>query len=289
LKFQVAQRVLTGILVAWPALAITLSSEESVFRIVEYYVPHWVVSAILIRVVAGLLFFLSLLILTNSFHSSWRWMLVGLVFPLVDNVFLFAGGELFASIFLFSDYRLEAVAQIFALITASIILVRHKNFERRKPITYIVLLLAGLGLTFIKPVYIDDWNSPYTSSPLNQPELNTFLGQYSIDVSPAESVLIVFVTTSCSYCVLTATKLGISQRNEKLPKTVMVFPGTKDAAESFLAESALNEVSFILTDHETFLKYAGNTFPSLYFATSDKTHHWTGSNFGYRALSLIEP
>lgn len=275
--------------IAWPALAMSLKSDAAAFRIVEYYIPDWIFGALVLRVVAAILFTIAILIALDRVNNVSKLLAAIVLLPVIDNLAWILGNDKFQTIFLFSNSTIESLLQTGILCLAFIGLVRRPSASFRKKWVYTVFIAMGIALSFIKPIYIDDWGTPLTSSPFTSDELYEFMGTHHPETSNEKPLLLAFFTTNCPFCSLTAVKLGISNRNEKLPQTVVIFPGTKEDAQEFLMNSGLEQVTYLLVDKDTFLHYAGSSFPSLYYTSERKAHHYTGSLFGYRALEHIAP
>lgn len=176
---------------------------------------------------------------------------------------------------------------ILSFLLLSIFLVKEKrsiNLRLKKWWQRIIFGLVVTAFVFFKPVYLEDWQ-------LSAKIIDGSEGKelYSLDHSlvDEEPFLVPLFTTSCPHCNQAAIKLGIQERNGKLPKTLIVFPSTKEDAENFLKRNQLENVDYLLVDDQTFLKYAGNRFPSIFYVDQNQYYHWVGGQFGYAALDFI--
>ncbi len=280
-------RILSALAVLWTAIVLSLQSDDAVYRMVEYYIPNWMLAAIILRITAALLFALALLVATNRINISSKFLSAILLFPIADSSLFFFGKKSLQPLFLITGTMGESIIISLLLIFSMGFILKMKVATQTKKWIMPALLMTGIALSFIKPVYIDDWRSPNTDSELKKPVLFEFLVNVEVDFQEDEPILIAFFTTNCDYCAFAAQKMGISERNDKLPQTLVVFPGTKEDAMNFMADNKLENVQFVLVDHDTFFKYAGHTFPSLYFVTEKTIHHYTGANFGFRTLEYI--
>jgi thiol-disulfide isomerase/thioredoxin len=162
----------------------------------------------------------------------------------------------------------------------------------KKVLIYALLVIVSVGLTFIRPIYLEDW----TSNPrLSNPPSHDFVSNEDIDLIyqtayqqewQGNTLLIPFFTTTCPYCKIAARNMAVNQRLGKLPQTVVVFPGNKEDASRFLQEADLN-VDFILLNQDEFIRICGTRFPSIFFVEKDLQYHWIGSEFNNFALQKL--
>lgn len=267
---------------------ILFSADQSLFRIVEYFIPNWIYAPIIYRLYFVLLITSSLLILFRKSKKIVILHIALLILPIIDT-FLF--------IFGYKDYNLlfSHTQNIYEITTLSILTIissafiirqlKHIKVKKSKKYIFPLVVIIAIATSFIKPVYIDDWIAPEVVSKEKNEMISELNDEFNINQN--ENAVYAFFTTTCPFCKMAALKLGINERNGKLPKTYIFFPSKKEDAEAFLKSNRLKNIQYFLVEDKTFLKYAGNSFPSIYFSSNEKTYHWTGSKFNYRALNLI--
>lgn len=75
--------------------------------------------------------------------------------------------------------------------------------------------------------------------------------------------IVAFFSLTCEHCKELAFKLGILQKNNKLPPTYFVFYGNKKNVPAFFAQTKSNFPYKVLND-EDFYSYAGPTVPKIF-------------------------
>lgn len=282
-----------SVLLFWLGVALATKPELTVFRVVEYYLPNWIAATIIVRLLVIVLLVLAGLTLTGRISRFGKYIIpVLLLIPIVDSVMMLAGHTRFYSLFLFSNTKVELIMQLalsFALFALFLIkgITPLKAFGNRW--VAIVLVLAAIGAAFIRPVYVDDWYHPEKNqSGLSASELGALLNEQGI--KPENNrFMVAFFESSCGYCAWAATKMGVNQRNGKLPELIIAFPGDMTDAEQFIEEHKLEAYTHFVLERDYFLELAGNSYPSIYLVSDDKAVHWTGSGFGYRVLEYVAP
>lgn len=282
-----------SLLLFWLGISLAMKTELTVFRVVEYYLPNWISATIILRLLVIALLIVAVLTLTGRISKYGKYMIpILLLVPIVDSVMMLAGHTRFYSLFLFSDSRFELLPQLVLSVALLIIFLlsgksQFKTLGNRW--VAIVLVLAAIGAAFIRPVYVDDWYNPEKNqSRLSTVELSELLNDHEIKPK-GNRFMVAFFESSCGYCAWAATKMGVNQRNGKLPELIIAFPGDMTDAEQFIEEHKLEASKHFVLERDNFLELAGNSYPSIYLVSGDKAVHWTGSGFGYRVLEYIAP
>jgi hypothetical protein len=93
-----------------------------------------------------------------------------------------------------------------------------------------------------------------------------------------------FLSTSCSFCRLAATKIGISNKKNSLPPTCLVFSDPKKKVEQFIKETDVKEIKYIIIPTDTFYNYAGFQMPSIFYIDKSGSSQWVGEQFNNLVL-----
>lgn len=279
------------LILIWAAVSlITLQTEQSVFRIVEYYISTWTFASVFSRVIAAALFILAGFLALGRLTGRLRFLILVLLIPIADNVLYIIGYNKFGTLFLLSGSTIELVLQVHVMFLFMLyFLINPTPWIRvHNPWLTTMVVGVGIGLTFIRPVDLNNWSEPNNNnSQWSRLELQNFLKERGVEVGE-EPFTIAFFTASDIYSVIAAVRMGINQRNQKLPKTVAVFRGGQNESEDFSRKYNLENVEFVLVDRETFFQYAGRPVPSIFYASPDgQVDQWKGTQFGYRALDYI--
>lgn len=282
-----------SLLLFWLGIALATKSELTVFRVVEYYLPNWIVATIIVRLLVIALLIIAVLTLSGRISRVGKYIIpILLLIPMVDSVMMLAGHTRFYSLFLLSNTKVELIMQLALCVTLFALFLINgitpfKAFGNRWVAT--VLILAAIGAAFIRPVYVDDWYNPEKNqSRLSSEEIGDLLNEQGVKLESSRFTL-AFFESSCGYCAWAATKMGVNQRNGKLPELIIAFPGDMTDAEQFIEEHKLEASKHFVLERDNFLELAGNSYPSIYLVSGDKAVHWTGSGFGYRVLEYIAP
>ncbi len=283
-------QLLGVVLFGWMGLSLLLQTEQANYRIVEYYIPHWIGAAIFLRIIAALFLTLAFLQLTGAIRGANRFFLLVLLIPVADQFLFLLGYNKFEPLFLLYRSLSEIVIQIHAVFLFFLLLFFYSTPAlqvNKKWILHASVIIA-IGLSFIRPIYVLDWQSPQNEkSQWNSKQIEDFLSTNNARPSQ-ENYLVAFFTASSPHCAVAAIKLAINNRNEDLPQTFVVFRGGQKESEDFLKQYSLTQTELVLIDRETFFHYAGNTVPSVFYVTSSKeVHHYVRSELGYRALDYI--
>lgn len=284
-----AKQLALSILSIYLITALIFSSDFFIYRFVSYYTNSWLFSEIALR----LIIVLTGISLFQLLFSKSKWpslILFGVLsFIFIDTIIAFFGYDDFAVLVSFSYYPVESIVfSLLMLLLYLSFLVKFKPIYIRVPKWLTVLLfIVGLGLGFAKPIYIVDWYAPKNFKVESLAPLKEFIENNGFDTK--NNTLVAFFTTGCPHCNEAAFKMGIQNKNNILPQTVIFFPGKKDNAEEFLKRNNIENIPYILLNKEEFITYAGTSFPSMYYLQIDQEnyYHWVGGTFNYLALDFI--
>ncbi len=146
-------------------------------------------------------------------------------------------------------------------------------------------VVLGIGCSFIRPIYVDDYVMNYSKNSSLYPEI---LSYYTGDTTLNDGyVVATFFTTSCTYCKTSATQLNITkQKNDKL-KMIVCFPSTKNDVQQFFDQTN-SSFEYVLMEQNTFILQAGRAFPSVFLLKNGVVeNHWVGSEINYAMLDYL--
>lgn len=266
------------------------------FSLVEGSVVNWEIAPIAIRAIVIIEFIIAISLLLKSIHNKLLSLSILLLssFYLIDFFGKPADG-LYANEFTFFLFnKWITLVGVFYLIIFAISPKKQSkknSFSRLKNMTInsCLVVMIGIPLFIINPIYIDDFQKHTTS--IEDPTLNwgniyKECSDSGITIKP--EVFFAFLSTSCYYCNLAAIKLGVSKR-AKLNSTqiVLVFPGNRKDTEAFIEKNKC-DFPYIRISKDEFRKIAGNEFPAFFKVKNKKeTNFYTGRTFNLRELDNL--
>lgn len=198
-------------------------------------------------------------------------------------VFLSAG-------WVFSTIYLRLLVIIFLAIALNILFSYSKRLRKiRFGVVFLIALLPGFGISFISPIYEDDYGITQNEDP---PILDIDLlknetgGEFKIT---GNYILVAFLSTNCGHCMALSRKLGINQKAGQTIPIHSFFPGEEEYSSDFLkSNNGQAFQSYNITD-TAFISQAGSSFPSTYLIDKDgKTiNHWRGDVINYSTLDYF--
>ena len=266
------------------------------FSLVESSIFNWEIAPIAISAIVIIEFIIAISLLLKSIHIK----LLSLSILLLSGFYLidFFGKPidgLYANEFTFFLFnKWITLAGVFYLIIFAISPKKQSkknSLSRLKNMTInsCLVVIIGIPLFIINPIYIDDFQKHTTSienPTLNWENIYKECSDSGITIKP--EVFFAFLSTSCYYCNLAAIKLGVSKR-ARLNSTqiILVFPGNKIDTEAFIEKNGCN-FPYIRISKNDFRKIAGNEFPA-FFKVKDKkeTNYYTGRTFNFRELDNL--
>ena len=272
-------RLLSGILFLFSAALMLLAGDGIYLRLLEFYGLSWSAVDIVLRFIAALFVFSGIteLIGMNKYRSlTIRVIAVSLAFIDVVSRFTWAGEY---DLFVFHGISVGWGVVLFVLMAAGTGIAVVERQERGfKKYVFPVVLVAALGITFIRPIYIDDWKQPklIEVEEVAQALDSLHVSHYGSDRND-EPFLTAFFTTGCPHCKTVAKKLGVAARRDELPKTVVYFKADLEKVERFMEENNSTEVAFEIIEPETFMFLSQGRFPTLFYQNKAGTHFMRGA------------
>lgn len=205
-----------------------------------------------------------------------------------EECLFFSVGELSLS-WVFSSILIRVVIILFTIIAV------HSIFRVFKPkfkfiFSVLIALLPGFGISFITPIYKQDYGNTADEYQLKLlPEIDQ-----NQQISKVQSHKIVaFFTTTCPHCQEASTRLGVNLDGGQKVPVIGVFPGQKNDTEKFLETyngENFSKISLYNNHDSLFVAIADGIFPSIFLLNEEnKTlKHWTGGSFNYHALDYIK-
>lgn len=277
LKFSF--RLLSGVIFLFSAALMLLAGDGIYFRLLEFYGLPWSAVDIVLRIIAALFVFSGIteLIGMNKYRSlTFRVIAVGLA--LIDVVSRLTWADEY-DVFVFHGVSVGwAVVLLVLMAVGTGIAVIERQERGFKKYVFPVVLVASLGITFIRPIYIDDWKQPklIEVEDVVQALDSLHVSHYGSDRND-EPFLTAFFTTGCPHCKTVAKKLGIAARRDELPKTVVYFKADLEKVERFMEENKATEVAFEIIEPETFMFLSQGRFPTLFYQNKTGTHYMRGA------------
>ena len=145
---------------------------------------------------------------------------------------------------------------------------------------------VGFGVSFaLSPIYVDDYGIIQSENKKLDFELiNKHFPSLTED---NESIVLCFFTSTCPFCKSNAQSFQINKKYRKQPKTVILFPSTKEDAKDFLTQTETNFEYALISDEE-FIENAGLRFPSVFLIKNGNVeNHWIGSEINYSVLDYL--
>ena len=154
--------------------------------------------------------------------------------------------------------------------------------KTNKVVLFIIALLIGFGISFINPIYVDDYGVAQKTEFKLQED---FIAE---NISEDGYVVAAFFTTTCSFCQAACYNFSINNKKGKQPKTIIFFPGNKEDSENFLKNANANFTYTLIDNQTTFTANSGYSFPSVYLLKDKKViNHWVGAEINYSVLDYL--
>ena len=187
----------------------------------------------------------------------------------------------------FGSIYIRLLVIIFVAIAVHLIFSLLKKTKRIRFLwVFLLAIIPGFGISFIYPIYNTDYglfHDEMKLSNINELEKATD-GQYEFN---GKQQILLFVTTSCPHCKSVSKKLGTNLKaGQDLPVHAF-FPIDNDESKKFLIQNNAEEFhSYSISENDSFVKFAGHTFPSLYLIDNkgNTKLHFTGDVINYTAL-----
>lgn len=247
-------------------------------RIANYYVSNWIAVGIIYRILIFTALYVGFCILAGAKNKGLK---VGLLLfigaVLIDILLSLAGHTEFHSLFIHPLYQVASYSSIAALFACSFVYLTTNKETGIKKWLYFALVIPTIALSFIKIIYRDDWMN--VASNANELTLAQTSKMLALDENLQHEILVPFLSTGCSSCRLSATKMGVSYKNNVLPPTHLVFYQKEDEVQSFLNETGLQGLKFTVLPKDTFFKYSGFRLPSIFYVEKQQSTQWIGEQF----------
>lgn len=151
-----------------------------------------------------------------------------------------------------------------------------------KIVLFVIALIIGFGISFINPVYVDDYGITQKTEFKLQDD---FIAEH---ITNDGYVVAAFFTTTCPFCQAACYNFSINDKKGKQPKTIIFFPGTKEDSENFLKDADANFDYTLISDKKVFIDNSGHSFPSVYLLKDKKViNHWVGAEINYSVLDYL--
>ena len=155
-------------------------------------------------------------------------------------------------------------------------------------LAFIIGFALGFAVSFISPIYTTDYgDNSDTEISLNIIDFNQItLDKYKNETAP---YLVCFFTTICPHCKDACQLLGFMDAIGKMPKVVLIFPGTVEARKKFAGENNGLAFDAYSVSDQFFLDNSGGVFPSIFLVNPDGSmnKHWYGGGLNYTALDYL--
>lgn len=276
---KISFRLLSGVIFLFAAALMLLGGDEIQFRLLEYYGVSYTAADIVLRVVAALFVFSGVteLIGMNKYRSLTVRVIAGVTafFDVLSKLTWAPQHELVV----FHQLPLVvAVLLVLLLWLGTGIAIKERQERGFKKYVFPLILVVSVGITFIRPIYIDDWKAPrlIEVEPVSRALDSLYVEHYGSDRNN-EAFLTAFFTTNCPYCKSVAKKMGIAARRGELDNGVMIFKTDPEKVETFMQENNCNEVDYLIVDSEVFLFLTRGRFPALFYQNHEGTFLTRGS------------
>lgn len=179
---------------------------------------------------------------------------------------------------------------ILLVILGTYLLLRRSARFSRVRLTSVALWAAvpGFCISFIRPIYDVDYGT-WTDS--EQLEDWSCLGAASEGLTQGDtSVLVAFLTTSCSHCRAVVQKMRDNLRAGQTIPVHAFFSEPAPRVEAFLTQNHATAIEqHHLPSKEHFLHCATFTFPSVFLldSTGATVAHWKGDRISYSVLDYL--
>ncbi len=257
-------------------------------RISELYISDWLSGMLFYRIFIGTTLYTAIVILFGANNKLIKISLITICsFIWIDTLYYITDNSHYLSLFIHPFQKALCYTIAGILTVCALIFIKNIQPELPKNKIYLLAIIPTIALSFIKVVYIEDWtNQPTNAKHINYETATQLTKSIDIKGQPKE-LLMPFFSTSCGYCRIAATKLAISMKNNTLPETCIVFPGSKEKAELFLKETKLTGIKYITVPSDSFVELAGRSLPSIFWITQDTSAHYLGGQFNNIVLSSI--
>ena len=221
------------------------------------------------------LIFLSFAIIIPFFYED-------LVLYGIENIEL---GWVISSIFI------RVLVIVFFLLFLKILFSLFQKTKNWK--NWVILLIGfvpGFFISFaIAPIYDIDYGMLNDGMELPNPQELESSSSNAYKRSDQKEI-IAFLDVGCHFCQVACQKLAINKRLNPSIEISLFFTGEeKDIIHFLKKNNAENLDYYILDKMETFIKFAGFSFPSIYYITEkgDTKFHWVGDKMNYSAMDFL--
>lgn len=277
--FKTAVRLLSGVIFLFSGALMLLGRDEVYYRGLEYYGFGWSTADIIVRILAFLFVFSGVteLIGMNKFRSyTFRVIAGGVAVIDVLSKLTWAPEH---ELIVFAGIPFAPAIALTLLLVAGIVVAGIERQERGfKKFVFPLVLIASLGITFIRPIYIDDWQKAKTIEvPQVQERLDSLYNAHFDTKREDDIFLAAFFTTGCKYCKEIGKKMGIAARRGDLKNTVVFFKTEEEKVQTFLKENHCSELDYQIIDEQTFMFLTQGRFPTLFYSNDKDTYFMRGS------------
>lgn len=264
-------------------------------RLVYYYFLDWGMANYFYRIFILFALISAFLIL---FGSEKKWLKISVIFIslfiLLDTLLYFSGFTEHRSLFYYSRYKVLFFIGLASLLVGMFFFVKQKGQSKSlKGWMIIASILASIGLSLIRVVYIEDWSmTPTNEKKIEINQIKDLAGDAVSKELDGNKILVAFLSTTCPHCYESATKMAISKKKNILPPTVLFFPEIQNAQEkvtTFLEDTKLTGVPYVILPPRKFVETGGTRMPSIFLLENNESTQWIGSQFNNFVLSHIEP
>jgi len=254
-------------------------------RLVSLYIENWFYAQIIYRILIFSILYLAFVILLGAKNTIIKISLIIASLLIISDSFIYAFiNDDYPALFIHPPNKVLSAFIIAVLIIAQVFFLKKGSPKKLHPWIYGLLIIPVVGISFVKVIYIDDWQSSSTNSKtITLEQVNKLIP----DSSYHENILMPFFSTSCGFCRIAAIKIGISNKNNTLPPTCVVLPSNKEKAKKFILETKLTGVKYITIPTDTFVKYAGFEMPCVFYVDKEGTTQWIGEEFNNIVLSNL--
>lgn len=254
----------------YAAALMLMSGSEGLFRLVEYYNVPWISADIVLRILVLLLLFagsFDFFGIRIKLSKAAKWLIT--LFASIDIVLKLTTAPLHDLVFFPSLHIIPAVLLVLVFLIRSVFTYFEQTKPPRKKWFVPVLIIACVGITFLRPIYIQDWSTPKTIDIPEYIEKSDSLYSERFNRDRKEPLLAAVFTTGCPYCKATAKKMGIAARRGDLGESLILFTGEEEKAEAFIKENNAEEVPYMVIDKQLLLNLSRGRFPTLYYISRE--------------------
>ena len=204
-----------------------------------------------------------------------------------DSVLQFFVGSL-KSGWVFGSFYIRLIVIIFFTISLYLFFSLFQKTRKIKFVyVFLIALLPGFGVSFIKPIYTVDYGMFDDPIELDVDALSAATdGAFELN---GQRTIITFFSTNCPHCMETSKRLGINQKAGQEVEVNAFFPGTPEATDKFIKANNGKDFNTYLIDNDSIFMVLGNyVFPSVYVvdAEGNTESHWSGE-LNYSAMDYI--